>query len=69
MQALKSLFYNFFDTQVVKEGDSAQTKVLVSMQVPELSINPFYNFDEDDLRLEQSVSMSINFGYSTNRSG
>ena len=52
VQALKSVFYRFFEMKDVWGKDNASDKVLISMQVPESSLNPFYNYeDEDDKRL------------------
>ena len=52
VQALKSVFYRFFEMKDVQGKDNASDKVLISMQVPESSLNPFYNYeDEDDKRL------------------
>lgn len=48
VQALKSVFYRFFEMKDVQGKDNARDKVLISMQVPETCLNPYYNYDEED---------------------
>ena len=43
VQALRGVFYKFFDTQAVKGDENARDRVLINMQVAEASINPFHN--------------------------
>ena len=56
VQALKSVFYRFFEMKDVQGKDNARDKVLISMQVPETCLNPYYNYDEeDDKRLAEGM--------------
>ena len=56
VQALKSVFYRFFEMKDVQGKDNARDKVLISMQVPETCLNPYYNYDEeDDKRLSEGI--------------
>ena len=55
VQALRGVFYNFFDTQAVKGDENARDRVLINMQVAEASINPFHNsreMENEDLEEE-----------------
>ena len=44
------MFYRFFEMKDVQGKDNARDKVLISMQVPETCLNPYYNYDEEDDR-------------------
>ena len=56
VQALKSVFYRFFEMKDVQGKDNARDKVLISMQVQETCLNPYYNYDEeDDKRLAEGM--------------
>jgi len=65
VQALKSVFYRFFEMKDVQGKDNARDKVLISMQVPETCLNPYYNYDEeDDKRLADEMldeHMPVNY--------
>ena len=71
VQALRGVFYNFFEMKDVQGKDATNDKVLISMQVAETSLNPFYNFGDEDeeadnVGLDTSSRM---FAYSSNLSG
>ena len=45
VDALKDIFYSFFEMRDVRSKDSTSDKVLISMQLKEANLNPFYNMD------------------------
>ena len=67
VEALRSVFYNFFDTKAIKDDQTAGDRVLISMQVAEASMNPFH---KQELRVQPEDSVvgfdtsSIGYGYS-----
>ena len=42
VQALRGVFYSFFEMKDVQGKDSPNEKVLISMQVAENNLNPFF---------------------------
>ena len=55
VQALKGVFYNFFEMKNQDGEDGTNDKVLISMQVAEASLNPFYNFEDEQFEKEPNV--------------
>ena len=67
VEALRGVFYSFFEMKDVSGRDNAKDKVLISMQVAEASLNPFYNFDEFGLYNASTSKMDdLNYAYSSN---
>ena len=54
VQALRGVFYNFFEMKDVQGQDNANDKVLISMQVAQANLNPFYNDESDDVCEERN---------------
>lgn len=48
VQALRGVFYSFFEMKDDQDKDNATDKVLISMQYAEQNLNPFYKYDEED---------------------
>lgn len=69
VQALRGVFYNFFDMNADDEKNGANDKVLVSMQVAEADFNPFLSSGERDVEDNGLDTSSRMYAYSTNMSG
>ena len=75
VDALRGVFYSFFEMKDVQGKDNADDKVLISMQTAEQNLNPFYQYDEDDNHAKYAFgpsgmdNSSHMFAYSINLSG
>ena len=73
VEALKNIFHSFFEKGI--QQNDTDDKVLISMQSPNHSMNPFFRYEkekeEDDAELERSKSMNVSavYAYATNLSG
>ena len=47
VEALRGVFYSFFEVKGLQEGDETNDKVLISMQAPNVAMNPFIKFNEE----------------------
>ena len=52
--ALRDIFITFFDTSNRSKAHSDKEKLLVSMEMSESSLNPFYDHTRDDELFEQN---------------
>lgn len=68
VEALRSVFYNFFDTQSKKGDENVNDKVLISMSPAESNINPFFDFSvENEYGRQGGLDTStISFAYNSN---
>ena len=66
VQALRGVFYNFFEMKDVQGKDATNDKVLISMQVAEQSMNPFWNLGE---QVDEEGDKDRTFAYSVDLSG
>ena len=75
VEALREVFYNFFDMKELKQGNNAQEKVLISMTKAESDVNPFFKYDgeeEEDAQFADSRygrNSSQVYAYASNVSG
>ena len=72
VEALRNIFHSFFEKGI--QQNDTDDKVLISMQSPNHSMNPFFRYEkekEEDAELERSKSVNVSavYAYATNLEG
>lgn len=68
VDALRGVFYNFFDIKDVRGRDNINDKVLISMQLADSSLNPFFQIFDEELDENEMDTSSHMFANSVNNS-
>ena len=72
VQALRGVFYSFFEVKDVQEKDNVNDKVLINMDAPDATMNPFFKYEDEDEAYFVGKGMDISshmYAYSSNLSG
>ena len=72
VEALRDVFYSFFEMKEPTAGDNENDKVLISMQSAEFDFNPFFKIESEEdggMDFDRQMNSSQVYAYATNLTG
>mmetsp|Transcript_11164 Transcript_11164/g.13178 ORF Transcript_11164/g.13178 Transcript_11164/m.13178 type:complete len:81 (+) Transcript_11164:1698-1940(+) len=65
VEALRSVFYKLFEAKQSEQDSVNNKNVLISMNLPEMQFNPFFDYEKDEGRFTRVDDSQANIMFAT----